>query len=189
MPRELEFRSEAARSAAIGMVMAIVLSGSMALAYALATARLEPWTIDQDDNVETRPVNVGPLTLSIPERFQQVAGSQQRIGFDLLIEFDDRLDPKRRLQVAAMGKPHPKNTLIALNRALNIMFTEELQRGLQQWNRVSQFRVGETSGASSNIACGSFFAFFLVAVNSAFASAGLKAFDSAFAAMGCGFGM
>lgn len=147
MPRELEFRSEATRSAAIGIVMAIALSGSMVLAYALAMARQEPWTIDQDDSVETRPVNIGPLTLSIPERFQQAAGSQQIIGVDPLIEFDDQLDPKRRLQVAALGKPHPKNTLIALNRALNIMLTEEVQRDLQQWNRVAQFRAGETTGA------------------------------------------
>jgi len=147
MPRELKFRSEATRSAAIGIVMAITLSGSMVLAYALAMARQEPWTIDQDDSVQTRSVNIGPLTLSIPERFEQAPGVQQIIGVDPLIEFDDRLDPKRRLRVAALVKPYPKNTLIALNRALNIMLTEELQQDLQQWNRVSQFRVGETIGA------------------------------------------
>lgn len=147
MPKELKFRSEATRSAAIGIVMVIVLSGSIVLAYALASARQQPWTIDQDGSVETRPVNIGPLTLSIPERFQQVVGAQPIVGFDLLIDFDDQLDPKRKLQVAALGKPHPKNTLAALNRALNIMLTEELQRGLQQWNRVAQFRVGDTTGA------------------------------------------
>lgn len=147
MPRELKFRSDATRSAAIGIVLAIALSGSMVLAYALTTARQEPWTIDQDDSVQTRPVNIGPLTLPIPERFQRIEESQQRIGFDLLIEFDDRLDPKRRLQIAALGKPRPENNLTALQRTLNIMFTEESQRGLQQWNRVAQFRDDETTGA------------------------------------------
>ena len=146
-PKELAFRSEATRSAAIGVVMAIVLGGSIVLAYTLAAARQEPWTINRDDSVETRPVNMGPLMLSIPERFQQVPGQPPIVGLDLLTEFSDQLDPNRRLQVAAMGKPKPQNTLIALNRALNIMITDELQQDLQQWNRVSQFRVDQTVGA------------------------------------------
>ena len=141
------FQSEAARSAAIGIVMAMVLSGSIVLAYALATARQEPWTIDPDDSVETRPVNIGPITLSIPDRFQQAQEQPPLIGLDLLIEFSDQLDPNRKLQIAAMGEPRPNKNIVALNRALNIMLTDEVQQELQQWNRVSQFRVDQTVGA------------------------------------------
>ncbi len=127
--------------------MAGALIGSLGLAYALAVVGPSPWGSGGHTGTAVKPVQVGALSLQIPEHFNRVDQGKPGVGFDAQAVFADPIDPQRRLLVASISGYQPRAPLEALEQMLIVLLSDTVHLTLQPWQRITTFRADTMVGA------------------------------------------
>ena len=147
MQHQIRSKLGPVRSVVIAVAMLAVLVGSLTLAYALVVTRHEPWEAGTNPDIEVKDIDVGDLRLKIPEVFELMGSFDPVGGLDNLAVFNDRLVPQRQLQVAEVSGYKPRAPVDALKHMLELLLSRGVQEKIQQWQRVTPFRIGTMTGA------------------------------------------